>query len=102
MGWLSGGPWRQGVAVTSIAGLPGASSRVVAHGRSPRADSPSRRAPGSVVTMVPTDGSSARPAGSRLSSWWSCVSSTASSGSRSAAAIAGPASLRDHEPQPNP
>ena len=58
------------------------------------------RRPATVVTTTPADGSSARPAGSRLSPWWSWLSSTASIGPRSAAAIAGPASLRDAVPQP--
>ena len=57
-------------------------------------------APEAVVMTTPAAGSSARPAGSRLSPWWSCVSRTASIGGRSAAAIAGPASLRDDVPQP--
>ena len=35
MGRVSGGPWRHGVATTSIGRRPGASSRVVAHGASP-------------------------------------------------------------------
>jgi hypothetical protein len=34
IGRLSGGPWRHRVAVTWIVGRPGASSRVVAYGRS--------------------------------------------------------------------
>ena len=41
------------------------------------------------------------PASSRLSPWWSWVSSTASTGPTSAAATAGPATLRDDVPQPN-
>ena len=38
-GWLSGGPWRHGVAVTSIGGRPAASSLVVS-----QAFRPGRRA----------------------------------------------------------
>ena len=56
----------------------GASS---AHGASPRA--PIRRGawrPATVVTTRPAAGSSARPAGSRLSPWWSWLSRTASIG----------------------
>ena len=100
-GWLSGGPWRHGVAVISIVGRPGASSRVVCPWLGARASC--RRvafAPEAVVMTTPAAGSSARPAASRLSPWWSCVSSTASIGGSSAAAIAGPASLRDDVPQP--
>ena len=41
------------------------------------------------------------PAGSRLSSWWSWLSSTASIGGSSDAAMAGPVSLRELVPQPN-
>src|SRR5215207_3518825 len=100
MGRLSGGPWRQGVAVTSMIGFPGASSRVVAHGWRPRALPPSRLAPAAVVRTTPAAGSRARPAVSRLSPWWSWLSSTASTGPRSAAATAGPVSFRELEPQP--
>jgi len=50
---------------------PGADSSVLPHGRRPRAPPPSRAAPETVVTTVPTDGSSARPASSRLSPCWS-------------------------------
>jgi hypothetical protein len=88
------------VAVTWIAGRLGAWSRVVAHGWSPRASPPSRLAPGTVVRTTPADGSRARPALSRLSPWRSWLSSTASIGGGSAAAIAGPVSFRDIEPQP--
>ena len=101
-GRLNGGPWRQGVAVTSIGVRPGASSRVLSHAFSPRAPPPSRRAPDAVVTTTPAEGSSVRPAGSRLSSWWSCVSSTASSGPTSSSVSAGPISLREPVPQPKP
>ena len=61
MGRLSGGPWRQGVAVTWMAGRPGASSRVVAQGWRPRALPPSRRAPSVVVRTTLAPGSRARP-----------------------------------------
>jgi hypothetical protein len=76
MGRLSGGLWRQGVAVIWMVGRPGASSRVVAHGWRPRALPPSRPAPVVVVVVVvvrtaPAAGSRARPALSRLSPWWS-------------------------------
>src|SRR5215213_8500168 len=94
------GPWRHGVATTSIAGRPGSSRSVDSHGSRPRADPPRRLAPETVVITAPADGSSARPAGSRLSPWWSCVSRTASIGPTSSAGIAGPASLRDAAPQP--
>src|SRR6185312_11758619 len=50
---------------------------------------------------VPADGSNLRPASSRLSPWWSCVSSTASTGPSASGATAGPVSLRDEVPQPN-
>jgi hypothetical protein len=66
-GWLSGGPWRHGVAVISIVGRPGASSRVVCHGSSPRVVPPRRFEPEVVVMTTPPAGSSVRPAGSRLS-----------------------------------
>ena len=101
-GRLSGGPWRQGVAVTSIDGFPGAlephclprlepagAARRVA-GRRARWSRPARGG-----------GRSARPAASRLSPWWSWLSSTASIGGSSEAAMAGPVSLRDAVPQPN-
>ena len=71
IGWLSGGPWRHGVAITSIGDRPGASSRVPSHALRPRAVPPRRFAPAAVVTTTPAPGSSARPAASRLSSWWS-------------------------------
>jgi hypothetical protein len=47
---------------------PGTSSRMTSQGDSPRAPFPSRFAPDAVVTTTPADGSSARPATSRLSS----------------------------------
>ena len=97
---LAGGPCRHGVAMTSIVGRPGASRRVVGPRRHPIALPPSRFAPDSVVSTTPADGSSARPASSRLSAWWSWLSSTASIGPMSAAAIAGPAAFRDADPQP--
>ena len=100
IGRLSGGPCRHGVAVTSIEVLPGASSQVLCQNPRPRTSPSSRAAPDSVVTIVPAPGSSARPAGSRLSSWCSWVSSTASIGPMSCAAIAGPASFTDPVPQP--
>jgi hypothetical protein len=91
---------RHGVATTSIDVFPGADSIVVCPGASPWALPPNRPAPDSVVTTVPADGRKARPAGSRLSSWWSWLSRTASIGPSSDAATAGPASLRDPDPQP--
>ena len=54
-----------------------------------------RRASSSVRIGPWPPGSSSRPAASRLSPWWSCVSRIASSGGSSAAGIAGPASLRE-------
>jgi hypothetical protein len=48
---------------------PGTSSRMTSQGDSPRAPFPSRFAPDAVVTTTPADGSSARPAASRLSPW---------------------------------
>ena len=94
MGRLSGGPWRHGVAVTSIGAGPSASSRGGLPGPRPRAP---RRAAGHRQRGddVPADGS--RPARRRRG----CrrggrgVSSTASIGGRSPTATAGPASLRD-------
>jgi hypothetical protein len=73
MKWTCGGPWRQAVAMTSRSGRPGAESLVVCKSRSPRADPPSFGAPETVVRTVSADGSSARPAASRLSSWCSWV-----------------------------
>ncbi|MFF5362872.1 hypothetical protein ACFY4I_26355 [Streptomyces scabiei] len=61
---------------------------------------PSRRAPDGVVSTVRAPGSRARPASSRLSPWWSWVSSAASIGGSSAAGSAGPAVLWEDVPQP--
>ena len=77
---------------------PGAASSVVSQARSPRAAPPRRRAPAAVVTTTPADGSSARPASSRLSAWWSWLSSTTSTGSTSAAATAGAGDLAGRRP----
>jgi HEAT repeat protein len=46
-----------------------ATGTVVAQGSSPRVSPASRFEPETVVTTAPADGSNARPAGSRLSSW---------------------------------
>src|SRR6266545_749088 len=102
MGRLSGGPCRAGVAVTAMDERPRSPDPmvVVCQGVRPTALPPSRRAPAVVVRTMPADGSSARPASSRLSPWWSWVSRTASIGGRSAAATAGPVVLRDADPQP--
>ena len=63
----------QGTAspVTSIAGRPGTSRRADCQSSRPVAPPPSRYAPAAVVITRLARGSSARPAGSRLSSWWS-------------------------------
>ena len=82
-GRLSGGPWRQGVAVTSIGGRPGARAGWSPRVRGPRALPPRRRARAGRHDDAGR-GSSARPASSRLSPWCSWVSSTASIGPRSA------------------
>ena len=60
-GRLNGGPWRQGVAVTSIGDRAGALRRVAAQGSSPRAWPPRRFALATVVTTAPADGGNARP-----------------------------------------
>ena len=62
IGRLTGGPWRHGVAVTSIGVAPAHRAASSAQGSSPRALPPSRFAPETVVTTTPADGSSARPA----------------------------------------
>ena len=52
IGLLSGGPWRQGVPVTVMGGLPSCSSVVVSYSPSPTAPPPSRPAPATVVITV--------------------------------------------------
>ena len=75
---------RRGGDVDRSAGrAPRAAS--TSHGSSPRALPPSRCAPATVVTTTSAAGSNARPASSRLSAWWSWVSSTASIGPSSPA-----------------
>jgi hypothetical protein len=55
---------------------------------------------GWVVRTAPAAGEQGRLALSRLSPWWSWLTSTASIAPRSVAAIAGPVSFRKLEPQP--
>jgi hypothetical protein len=101
-----GGPCRAGVAVTDSDGrVPSPGSTVVAPAASPRTaprprTEPSRRAPDTVVTTVPADDSMDRPATSRLSPWWSCVSRTASTAPTSDTGSDGPVSFVDDDPQP--
>ncbi|HEU5001928.1 MAG TPA: hypothetical protein VFW71_04000 [Actinomycetota bacterium] len=93
-----GGPWRAGVAVTRISRPSLAVSVVVSQVFEPRALPPSRRAPCGVVGTIGIVGSSARPAGSRLSKCWSCESSAASMRPIASAAMAGPVTLVHPKP----
>src|SRR5690349_7984860 len=94
IGSLPTGPCRHGVAVIVMVSLPGASRVVVPHGASPTQWLPSLAAAFLVVIVVPHVGSRAAADGSRLSPWWWWLTSTASIGPRSPAAIEGPTSLR--------
>jgi hypothetical protein len=60
IGWLSGGPWRHGVAVILIAGWPGRSRMVAEPAARPWALPRSRLAPETVVSTCFARGRNAR------------------------------------------
>ena len=103
IGRLSGGPCRHGRGGDLDRGRPAPRARVVSHGSRPRAIAAEpARARARWSRRRRPRGSSARPASSRLSAWWSWVSSTASIGAELVRGERpGPASLRDDVPQPN-
>src|SRR5690349_4093816 len=88
------GPCWAGSAVTVTGDpTPARSTATDDHGSRPIAPEPSRSAPCTVVITRPARGRNSRPAGSRLSLWCSCDSSTTSIGGSASGSTAGPVVL---------